>query len=180
MKKMARNMVLILLSALLVAACVGCDQQDASQGAAGLQVNTINVLPAAYLNEPYDLLEIILIDDGVEYSATAVQKETIYSEETGEFTVSETELEGKDMCFTPVSLNNTVVTITATQGESQAFKRITIGTTVRADALDDIYKSTGVLGYADAGISKSVNIDERYIRGENSATSLHVKFDPVI
>ncbi len=177
MKNTMRVVTLITVVLLLLTAVSGCNKQQGDQTGEYLTVNTVKVIPDAYLDEPYDLREVILMEDGVAYSASAVQTEITLNEETGEFAFAEIILPVEDLCFTPTALRNTVVTITATRGEKTASKKITVGTVVRADPMDDLFKSTGSLGFADPGISKSVNMDPQYIKGENSATSLHVKYD---
>lgn len=178
MKQSIRNVFLIVLAAILLVSFAACTTgSDNENGDNLLQIETIKILPKAYINEPYDLWEILIPEDGVEYSATACYTEVTLNAETNEYDFVEKTLEVEDLYFTPVTLENTIVTLQAKRGKETATKIVSIGTTVRADPLDDLYKSTGILGWAEAGISKSVCNDSRYIKGENSATSLHVKFD---
>lgn len=181
MKHIIRNILLILLSAVLLVSFAACgDKGEQNTGADGeLLIETVKIIPAAYINEPYDLSEILILEQGVEYSATARYTEVTFIPETNEYSFVEIELEVKDLVFTPVSLKNTIVTLQAKRGDETATKVVSVSTTVRADPLDDLYKSTGTLGWAEAGISKNVCNDSRYVKGENSATSLHVKFDGV-
>ena len=176
MSKTFRKVLLMILSALLLFSVAACKDEQAKPQQE-LIIETVKVLPKAYLGEEFDLWEVIVTEDGVKYSATACYTETILDPTTNEYSFQEHTLEVKDLIFTPVTLNNTIVTITAKRGSQTATKVISIGTTVRADPLDDLYKSTGILGWAETGISKSVCNDSRYVKGENSATSLHVKFD---
>ncbi len=178
MKKTARNIVLIVVAVLLIAALVvagvfflpgllGGNQSNAASGT--LQVNTIKIMPYAYMGESFDLRDVLLMEEGVEYSATACYVDIA--------TMTEYSLEVNDLCFTPEVVAETVVVLTAKRGSETASKVIYIPTTIRAEPLDDLYKSSGPLGGADPGISKTVNIDPLYLKGEKSTTSLHVSFN---
>lgn len=177
MKKTVRNLILLVVAVLLVAAIAGCDKQE-TPGAAdsALQINTIKFMPMAYLDESFDLRDVLLMEEGVEYSATGCYVEVKQDETTKEFTISETALEVVDLCFTPKAIAENVITLTAKRGNETAQKVIYIATTIHAEPLDDLYKSSGELGGSDPGISKSVNIDPLYLQGENSTTSLHVEW----
>ena len=181
MKHAVRNILLIVLSALLLVSFAGCKKEETAAPSiqSALQIDTVKIIPLAYLDEPYDLYEVILTEEGVEYSATACYTDVTLNVETNEYVFEEKTLEVKDFSFTPVALKNTIVTLQAKRGDETATKVISVGTTVRADPLDDLYKSTGVLGWAETGVSKNVSNDSRYVKGENSRTSLHVKFDGV-
>ncbi len=169
MKKTFRNILLFVVAAVLITALAGCNQEPAVTGDGALQVNTIRFMPYAYMGESFDLREVLLMEEGVEYSATALYVDIS--------TKTEYALEVDDLYFTPEAIAETVVVITAKRGSETASKVIYIPTTIRAEPLDDLYKSSGTLGGADAGISKDVNIDPLFLKGENSTTSLHVSFN---
>ncbi len=177
MKKTARNLILLVVAVLLIASFAGCNQKETPAAASDLQVNTIKFMPYAYLNESFDLRDVLLMEEGVDYSATACYVEVKQDETTKEFSITEAELEVNDLCFTPVAIAENVITLTAKRGDATASKVIYIPTTIHAEPLDDLYKSSGSLGGSDPGISKSVNIDPLYLQGENSTTSLHVEFN---
>ena len=179
MKHTVRNIFLMLLTAVLLVSFAACKEDSATDTSADgiLRIETVKILPTAYIDEPYDLWEIIVPEDGVEYSATACYTKVTLNPDSNAYNFEEIPLEVTDFSFIPVTLENTVVTLQAKRGEETATKVVSIGTTVRAEPLDDLYKSTGTLGWAEAGISKSVCNDSRYVYGENSTTSLHVKFD---
>ena len=169
MKKTARNIILFVVAVVLITALAGCNQEPAVASDGALQVETIRFMPYAYMGESFDLREVLLMEDGVEYSATALYVDIS--------TKTEYTLEVNDLCFTPEAIAETVVVITAKRGNETASKVIYIPTTIRAEPLDDLYKSSGTLGGSDPGISKSVNIDPLFLKGENSTTSLHVEFN---
>ena len=205
MKKTARKVILIVVAVLLVLASAAAgflflplmknDNQESITGlqfiqslsqpaapqqqtaADPLQVETIRFMPYAYLGESFDLREVIIMDDTVEYSATACYVEVSQDPETKAFSVKEDTMEVVDLCFTPKAIAENVITLSAKRGEEKASKVIYIPTTIRAEPLDDLYKSSGPLGGSDPGISKSVNIDPLYLQGDNSTTSLHVEFN---
>lgn len=177
MKKTIRNFILLVVAVVLVAAFAGCDQQETPAAAgSSLQINTIKFMPMAYLDESFDLRDVLLMEEGVEYSATGCYVEVKQDATTKEFTISETALEVNDLCFTPKAIAENVITLSAKRGNETAQKVIYIATTIHAEPLDDLYKSSGTLGGSDPGISKSVNIDPMYLQGDNSTTSLHVEW----
>ena len=71
MKQSIRNVFLVVLAAILLISFAACKtESDNENGGSLLQIETIKILPKAYINEPYDLWEILIPEDGVEYSAT--------------------------------------------------------------------------------------------------------------
>ena len=179
MKNATRKIMLLALAVLLLAVFAGCNGEGTEPAVSAdcPQINTVEILPNAYLNEAFDLREILIMEDGVEYSATAFYVTAIFDEATNTFSNVEHLLEVKDLSYTPVEVSNTVVTITATRGQVKSSKAVVIPTVIRADPLDDLLKSDGTYGVADGGITKNVNNDPAFIQGENSATSLHVSFN---
>ncbi len=177
MKKAMKNILLMLVAIALLASFAGCNQQGSSKGKSPLTVNTVQIIPTAYLDEPYDLRDIILMEDGVEYSATACYVEYVYNEGAKQYTANEQTIAVDGLCFTPTTLNETVVTITAVRGKETSSKTVYIPTSIHAEPLDELYQSNGILGYADSGISKSINIDPQFIHPEDSVTSLRVEFN---
>lgn len=179
MKHTLRNIFLIFIAAVMLVSFTACKEDTAidTDAEGALRIETVKILPKAYIDEPFDLWEIIVPEDGVDYSATASYTKVTLDSNTKEYVFEEIALEVKDFSFTPVTLEDTIVTLQAVRGKETATKVVSIGTTVRAEPLDDLYKSTGALGWAETGISKSVCNDSRYVQGENSTTSLHVKFD---
>lgn len=178
MKKTIRNFILLVVAVLLVAAFAGCDNQETpAEAGSSLQINTIKFMPYAYLDESFDLRDVLLMEEGVEYSATGCYVEVTQDETTKEFTISETALEVNDLCFTPKAIAENVITLSAKRGSETAQKVIYIPTSIHAEPLDDLYKSSGSLGGSDPGISKSVNIDPLYLQGDTSTTSLHVEWN---
>ena len=178
MKRSFRNIFLMILAVVLLFALAGCGEEKNSVDNA-LSIETVKILPKAYINEEFSLWDVINEEDGVEYSAVACYIETALDPDTNKYSFNEYALEVDDLRFTPVSLQDTIVTITAKQGSQVDKKVISIGTIMRAEPLDDLYKSTGPLGWAETGFSKSVNMDSRYIQGNEPGTSLHVKFDGI-
>lgn len=179
MKKTIRNLILFVVAVLLITAFAGCNQRGTPNAGSSLQINTIKFMPYAYLGESFDLRDVLLMEEGVEYSATGCFVEVKQDEITKEFTISETALEVNDLCFTPAAIAENVITLSAKRGKETASKVIYIPTTIHAEPLDDLFKSSGSVGFSDPGISKSVNINPQFLYGENSTTSLHVEFNSV-
>ena len=179
MKKTTGRILLIVLAALMLASFTACGSQKDTQVSKSLEINTVEVIPSAYLNEVFDLRDVILMEEGVEYSAKVSYVKYAFDETTSQYTSNEHVLEVKDLCFTPTEVVKNIVTLTAKRGEDTANKVVMIPTTIRADALDELLHSGGTHALADPGISKSINMDSAYIMGEDSRTSLHVSFSGV-
>ena len=179
MKKTTGRILLIVLAALLLASFAACDSQKNSHTGNALEINTVEVIPSAYLNEVFDLRDIILMEDGVEYSAKASYVKYTFDETSSQYTSNEYVLEVADLCFTPTEIVKNIVTITAKRDKETASKVVVIPTTIRADALDELLYSGGTHALADPGISKSINMDPAFITGETSRTSLQVNFSGV-
>ena len=181
MKNATRNLFLIVLSILLLAVLVGCNQDAPVPGESenDLQIKTLEFFSNAYLNEAFDLRDILTLEDGVSYSATACYVQYTLEQASNQYTSIERVLEVTDLCFTPTEIGKVVVTITATRDGQTASKVVIIPTTIRADPLDDILYSGGTYSLADPGISKRINMDPAYLMGEGSKTSLYVTFNGV-
>ena len=179
MKKAMKSFLLILLATAILAAFAGCNQHGSSKDSGNLTVDTVEIITTAYLDEPYDLTNVILLEEGVEYSATAVYSKAVRNEENNTYTITKETLEVNDLSFTPKEVVEIFVTITAKRGKETASKVICVPVAVRAEPLDELYQSNGLLGASDPGISKSVNIDPIYLKGEGSTTSLHITFNGV-
>ena len=177
MNRRIRNVLLILMTVLLLASFTACADGDSTKNNGTLQVETIPFMPTAYLNESFDLRDVIVMEDGVDYSAVVKYTTVTRNKETGSYEINKSELPVEDLCFTPVEVAENMVTLTAKRGKETASKVVIIPTTIRADTLDDLLKSEGKYGISDAGISKTVNNDPAYIHGENSQTSLYVNFN---
>ena len=121
MSKTIRNVFLIVFAVLLLMALAGCNEEKSDSGAP-LQITTLKSMPSAYLNEPFDLREVLTIEKGVTYSATACYVEYTYQEATKDYAFREDILPVEDLCFTPTTLNETAVTITAERGNQTAQK----------------------------------------------------------
>ena len=179
MKKTTGRILLIVLAILLLASFAACGSQKDTQGGKALEINTVEIIPSAYLNEVFDLRDVILMEDGVSYSAKASYVKYTLDEASRKYTSSEYMLNVEDLCFTPTEVVKNIVTITAERDGETASKVVVIPTTIRADALDELLHSGGIYALADPGISKSINLDSAFIKGEDSRTSLQVNFSGV-
>ena len=91
MKHTVRNILLIVFAALLLVSFAGCKKEEtvAPSAQSTLQIDTVKIIPLAYLDEPYDLYEVILAEKGVEYSATACYTDVTLNAETNEYVFEE-------------------------------------------------------------------------------------------
>ena len=104
MKKTTGRILLIVLAILLLASFAACGSQKDTQGGKALEINTVEIIPSAYLNEVFDLRDVILMEDGVSYSAKASYVKYTLDESSRKYTSSEYMLEVEDLCFTPAEV----------------------------------------------------------------------------
>ena len=180
MKIMKKILPLILLVLLVGAVFAGCNEEPVAVSQQDpLRISAVPVIPYAYINEQFDLREVIVIEDGVEYSATAYFVKMTVDSQTKEYSYQVTDLPVENLCFTPIEVEESVIKVSAKRGSETTSKVIYIPTTVRAEPLDGLFSSSGKLGGADPGVNKNVNIDPMFLKGEGSTTSLHVSFNSV-
>ena len=176
MRKSLKNIFLLAICVLIIAVFAGCGNKT-PESSGPLQVNTKAIVPSAYIGETFDLRDVILMEDGVDYTATAYYVAVSRTEAGNEYQTQRFALDVADLKFTPKDVCESVVKITANRGKEQASKVVVIPTSIRAEPLDDLLKSDGICGSSDNGITKSVNMDSKYLYGETSTTSLHVNFN---
>jgi len=159
----------ILLAALAVTGVLLWPEDNAdSPQSSSLSISLEKTIPPAYIREPYDLRQILRMEDGVAYSATAYYQN--YD------TMQEYEIPVTDLIFCQEENFDVYVLITAKRGSETAQKSIRIPLEIRADAIDDMLKSGGISSWSD-DVIKTLNTDPQYIKGENSQTSLSVSFN---
>ena len=72
MKRTTKAVLLMVLIVLLLASFAGCSQEKTNAKTGNpLQIQTAELIPSAYLDEVFDLREIMELEDGVQYSAKA-------------------------------------------------------------------------------------------------------------
>ena len=72
MKRTTKAVLLMVLIVLLLASFAGCNQEKTNAKTGNpLQIQTAELIPSAYLDEVFDLREIMELEDGVQYSAKA-------------------------------------------------------------------------------------------------------------
>ena len=136
-----------------------------------LQVNLVTVIPGAYMGEPYDLKEIIEMEEGVEYSARVFYQDYDVMEEF--------EIPVTDLVFCQEKDFDVNVVFTAKRGEEIAQRALDIPVNIRADEMDEMFSTSGLAGYADTGIVKNLSTDPQYLVNENSKTSLVVAYQGI-
>ena len=118
----------ILLAALAVTGVLLWPKDSAGQPqTSSLTISFEKTIPPAYIREPYDLRQILRMEEGVEYSATAYYQD--YN------TMQEYEIPVNDLVFCQEENFEVYVLITARRGEETAEKSIRIPLKIRADAI---------------------------------------------
>ena len=173
MKKKTIIIIAVCAVLLLALAATGVmlwlnNQPDAPEQNSDLRVDLITVIPAAYMNEQYDLKQIIEMQEGVEYSAQVFYQN--YD------TMEEFELPLTDLVFCQKEDFDVNVIFTAKRGEETAQRALNIPVNIRADEIDELFSTNGLAGYADSGIVKNLNVDPQYLVNKDSKTSLVVGF----
>ena len=100
MNRSFRSIFLVMLMVALLFVFAGCGEEEIKTEDA-LRIQTIKILPKAYINESFDLRDILIPEDGVNYSATARYTDVVLDSDNHVYTVQEHELEVADLCFTP-------------------------------------------------------------------------------
>lgn len=125
-------------------------------------------IPYAYVDDAYELTNLINAEEDVEYSFTANYVDP-QSGETKELVVKREKI-------TPKVESDIQVTITATKDGKTASVNVVVPVYVSADAVDRLLQSGGVAGEASAGVSKVLTKDSAYLQSENSTSSLEISF----
>ena len=166
---------LICVFAIFLSLFSGCGNREQSGEHTGDQNDAANSLitvkdpvPVAYVGDAYQLVNIIVEEDEVEYSfaASYVDPETA---ERKELTVKR----GK---ITPKVEADITVTVTAKKGEAVYTKDVTVPIYRAVDAVDRLLSSEGAAGAADAGVVKTIVKDSNFLHSDASTSSLEVVF----
>ena len=155
-----------LLSLLLVSSTItlaGCNKKG------NLEINFEDETPMAYVGEVYDFRDVLVEEDGVDYTIKAYYQNYY---EKKEYSLNITD----GYCFTPVNTNEIVVVVTANKGNLKTERNKTLAVTQKGDPIDELVVSGGYSGWADTGITKELETNENYLRGENSKTSVAVHY----
>ncbi len=176
---MTKNRLIALICVLSILCSVvftGCGSQnggtvsnsesEATEPAVPIKVK--EAIPAAYVDEAYDLTSLITEEEDVEYTFTASYVDP-QSGETKELTVKR----GK---ITPKVESDIQVSVKAVKGADSATVSFVVPIHISADAVDKLLCSDGAAGAADAGVVKTVVKDSAFLFNEASASSLEVIF----
>ena len=152
---------LLLVSSVFTLA--GCNKQG------NLEINFEDATPMAYVGEVYDFRDVLIEEAGVDYKLN-VYYQNFYEKQ--EYTLEVTD----GYCFTPVNTNEIVVVVTANKGNLKAERNKVIAVTQKGDPIDELVVTGGYSGWADTGITKELETNENYLRGENSKTAIAVHY----
>lgn len=166
---------LICVFAIFLSLFSGCGNREQSGEHTGDQNDAAHSLitvkdpvPVAYVGDAYQLVNIIVEEDEVEYSfaASYVDPQTA---ERKELTVKR----GK---ITPKAEADITVTVTAKKGEAVCTMDVTVPIYRAVDAVDRLLSSEGAAGAADAGVVKTIVKDSNFLHSDASTSSLEVVF----
>lgn len=134
-----------------------------------LDIDLELVAPVAYVGEEYDFRDVLNVEKDVEYKLEAYYYN--YYEK------KEKTLQIRDaFYFTPLELFDISVVVTAFKDDATASRTKLITVSQRVDPVDELLSNGGYSGWADPGITKEVVTDSMYIKGENSTSSLSVRY----
>lgn len=125
-------------------------------------------IPYAYVDDAYELTNLINAEEDVEYSFAASYVDP-QSGETEELVVKREKI-------TPKVEADIQVTITAAKEGKTASVNVVVPVYISADAVDRLLQSGGAAGEASTGVSKILTKDAAYLQSENSTSSLEVSF----
>ena len=155
--KMKKQWVVAMIALILLAAVVVTGallwpgDNSRSPQTSSLSISFEKTIPPAYIAEPYDLRQILRMEDGVEYSAVAYYQN--YD------TMQEYALPVTDLVFCQEENFDVYALITAKRGEETAEKSILIPLEIRADPIDDMLKSGGISSWSDDVIKMLINLN---------------------
>ena len=170
---MKKLIAYVCAAAMLLAAVLsGCDGSLGNETTVdpnALSITLKEHIPDAYVGESYDLSNVYVEEDGVDYDFEA----SYVDPETGE----NAELVVKREKLTPKAAADITVTITAESKGETATATVVIPINIPTDVMDSLLSSDGAAGEADEGVVKTVSYDASYIKADSSISSLKVTFD---
>lgn len=156
-----------LLPSLLLASAIilsGCTQEER------LNIEFIDYAPpTAYVGEEYNFADVLKVESGVKYKLDVYVCDYL--------TMTEKVLEVRNkFYFTPLEPFDVSVVVTASKGRLKSVKTKPIPVSIKGDPVDELLVTGGFSGYSDNGIHKELVTDEKYIKGENSNSSIYASF----
>lgn len=152
---------LLLVSSVFTLA--GCNKKG------NLEINFEDETPMAYVGEVYDFRDVLIEESGVDYKIN-VYYQNYY--EKKEYTLEVTD----GYCFTPVNTNEIVVVVTANKGKLTTERNKILAVAQKGDPIDELVVTGGYSGWADTGITKELETNENYLKGEDSKTAIAVHY----
>ena len=148
---MRNKFVIALLSLTAISTLSSC-----GKSAGELEINFTDAVPAAYVDEEYDVADILIMDEGVNYTLEAYYQNYY---ENKEYSIPTNGLK-----FTQTENFNVSIVVNAKKGKQTAKKSKLIQVDVKGDPIDELMRSDGLSGYADAGYTKELTTDEQYCK----------------
>ena len=160
MKKFKLLTSLLFSCSLLLSGC---------GGNGGLKIEFDDIVPTAYVGEEYDFSEVLVVEEGVNYTLEVYYQD--YS------TMQEKTLPVRDIFyFTPIELFDVAVVVKAQKGASSRTRTKIIPVAEKGDPIDEMLITGGFSGYSDTGFSKSLVTDPQYFKDQNSRSAIEVRF----
>lgn len=163
--------MLCVLCLLFSALLTGCDTLSfgGSEVSDAFSIKLKDSIPFAYVGTAYDLGDLIVAEDNVDYDfrATYVDPE---SGETKKLTVKKEKI-------TPKKEVDISVTITAESSTETATLDVLIPIYTPSDVMDELLASDGAAGKADEGVVKTITHDSTYFKMDTSVSALQVCFE---
>ncbi len=166
-----RIIVAVLLLALSIS-IVGCGGQTTAptepEKPQYKLFTQMDIIPPAYVDVSYDLGQVIIEQDDVEYK----YKATYTDPESGK----EKKLTVKNRKMTPKVFTDIYVTVTAELGYDTETTEFIIPITTEADVMDTLLTGNGKADTADDGVTKEIAWETDYLKAEGSVSSMKVTF----
>ncbi len=162
--------------AVLLSVFSGCGDSQGKVPENAKKVQVLNKIAAAEVGEKYNLSKIIIEQKNVEYSASAS-----YVDPASGKTVA---LDVTELSFVPEAAADILVKIFGKSDTDTYYTEVTVPMgeikqveeNTLSDIMDSLLATDGAAGQAAEGVVKTVISDNQYIKGENSTSSLMVKF----
>ncbi len=166
------RMIALLLAAVLCFSLAGCGD-PAGSGDEQTQpeyemIKFKDTIPPANVDISYDLDQILIPQDDVQYDFTAVYTDPKSGDDK--------KLRMKNNKITPKEETEIRVTIQAQSSTQSETANIIIPIEITYDMLDKLLATGGAAGAADSGVTKELTKDSAFIKAENSVSSLKTTF----
>jgi hypothetical protein len=124
--------------------------------------------PYAYVNEAYDIHDVLDVVDGVSYSFDASYQDY--------YTMSDVAIPVSDFSFTQTVKFDVHLIVSASSGGFTRKKSVDIPVKYAGDPIDVLLETGAMSGWADPGVNKEITQDSDKMHGDDSKSALSISY----